>query len=64
MSNCSGSFEYSDVDADIKGHVDSIKNLLSGKVVVDSLGEYVQVEQIRECKGIIEIKSKEEQETK
>ena len=65
MSNCSGSFEYSDVDADIKGHVDSIKNLLSGKVVVDSLGEYVQAEQIRECKGIIEIKSKEEeQETK
>ena len=64
MSKCPGSFEYSDVNADIKGHVDSIKNLLSGKVVVDSLGEYIHDEQIRECKGIIEIRPKEEKPEK
>ena len=64
MTNCNLSFEYSDVDADIKGHVDSIRNVLSGKVVVDSLGEYVQDEHVLECKGVIEIRPKEEDQDK
>ena len=58
MSNCNLSFEYSDVDADIKGHVDSIRNVLSGKVIVDSLGEYVQDEHVLECNGVVEIRKK------
>ena len=61
MSNSNLSFEYSDVDADIKGHVDSIRNVLSGKVVVDSLGEYVQDEHVLECNGVVEIRKKEEE---
>ena len=61
MSNSYFSFEYSDVDADIKGHVDSVRNFLSGKIVVDSLGENIQDKPVRECKGIIEIRPKEEE---
>ena len=62
MPNCNLAFEYSDVDADIKGHVDSIRNVLSGKIVVDSLGEYVQDEHVLDCKGVIEIRPKEEEQ--
>ena len=59
MSNCNLSFEYSDVDADVRSHVDSIRNVLSGKVVVDSLGEYVQDEHVLDCKGIVEVRKKD-----
>ena len=41
MINCDLSFEYSDVDASIKGHVDSIKNPRSGTIVVDSVGKVI-----------------------
>jgi hypothetical protein len=64
MANCLWGFEYSDIEADIKGHVGSIRSVLSGKIVVDSLGEYVQEGQVRECKGVIEIRSKEEEKEK
>ena len=64
MSNCDWGFEYSEVDGDIKGHVDSIRNVLSGKIVVDSIGEYIQADQVKECKGIVEIRPKEEEEEK
>ena len=59
-ANCNLSFEYSDVDVTIIGHIDSIRNVLSGKIVVDSLGEYVQDEHVMECNGVIEIRKKEE----
>ena len=64
MANSNLSFEYSDVDAEIKGHVDSIRNVLSGKVVVDSLGEYVQDEHVLDCKGVVEIRKKDEDKGK
>ena len=58
MSNSNLAFEYSDVEADVRSHVDSIRNVLNGKVVVDSLGEYVQDEHVLECKGIVEVRKK------
>ena len=58
MSNSNLAFEYSDVEADIHSHVDSIRNVLNGKVIVDSLGEYVQDEHVLECKGIVEVRNK------
>ena len=64
MSNANLCFEYSEVDADIKGHVNSIRNFLSGKVVVNSLGEYIEEEPVRECKGVIEIRPKEDGQEK
>ena len=64
MENTNLSFEYSEVDATIIGHVDSIRNVLSGKIVLDSLGEYVQDEHVMECNGVIEIRKKDEDKEK
>lgn len=49
-------FEYSDVHAEIKGHVTSIKNPRSGKIVCDSVGEIIIDENIKQpanCEIII-----------
>lgn len=34
-------FEYCTVDAEIKSHVDSVKNPISGRIVADSIGEII-----------------------
>ena len=39
--DCDLAFEYSDVTADIKGHVTSIKNPRSGSITADSIGELI-----------------------
>lgn len=44
-------FEYSDVEATIIGHVDSIKNPKNGKIIVDSVGEIIHDDPIMEVKG-------------
>lgn len=44
-------FEYSEVEADIKGHVDSIKNPKSGTIIVDSVGEIIHEDPIMEVEG-------------
>ncbi len=38
------SFEKSEVEATIKGHIDSIKNPLTGKITVESVGEIIMDE--------------------
>ena len=46
------SFEYSDVDATVSGHVDSIKNPKSGTITVDSVGEILMTDDVvMECTG-------------
>lgn len=42
------SFEYSDVDANIKGNIMSIKNPKSGRIVADSIGEIIKEDSIME----------------
>lgn len=44
-------FEYSEVDANINGHVDSIKNPKSGKIVVDSVGKVIIEDPIMDVNG-------------
>ena len=45
-------FEYSDVEAVIEGHVDSIKNPRSGSITVDSVGEILMTDDtVMECTG-------------
>lgn len=34
-------FEYSSVDADIRSHIDSVKNPTSGRILADSIGEVI-----------------------
>lgn len=56
MIDCDLSFEYSDVEATIKGHIDSIKNPKSGKIVVSSIGSIINSDSIMESNAEIIIK--------
>ncbi len=49
------SFEYSDVEADVKGHVISIKNPRSGSITVDSVDEIILEDAVMECTGKVHI---------
>lgn len=42
MSKCDLAFEYSTIDATIKGKIDSIKNPLKGTIEVDSINELIR----------------------
>ena len=46
MEKCDLSFERSSVNAVVRGKIDSVKNILSGKVVADSIGEIIMEENI------------------
>lgn len=53
---CDRAFEYSTVRADIRGHIESVKNPASGIIVADSIGEVILDENIKgpaDCKIII-----------
>ena len=50
MTDCDLSFEKSGVDAEIVGHIDSIKNPESGRIVADSIGEVIYDTPERLCK--------------
>ena len=52
------SFEYSEVDATIKGHVLSIKNPKSGQIIVDSLGELISEDSIMKSTAKVIVKNK------
>lgn len=60
MEDTDLSFEYSDVEADVLGHVDSIKNLRSGSITVDSVGEIIREDPVMECTGQVFIREKKE----
>ena len=52
------SFEYSEVEADILGHVDSIKNPQCGRIVADSVGEVIMTDDVvMPCTGVVEIRN-------
>lgn len=51
MIGCDLSFENSDVNATIRGHVDSIKNPRTGCIVVDSVGEIIREGAAHTCTG-------------
>jgi hypothetical protein len=41
-------FEYSTVEADIRGHIENIKNPTSGHIVADSIGSVTIDENVRQ----------------
>lgn len=51
MENCNLAFEYSDVSADILGHIDSVKNPKSGKIIANSVGEIIMEDAVMKCTG-------------
>lgn len=56
MEDTDLSFEYSDVEADICGHVISIKNPRSGRITVDSVGEIITQDPVMTCTGQVVIR--------
>ena len=56
MEGCDLSFEYSDVQASVIGHIDSVKNPRSGEITCDSVGEIIREEPVYECNGKIQIR--------
>ena len=56
MEECDLAFEYSDVIANIIGHVDSIKNPRSGSIVADSVGEVIMGDAVMVCTGRVTIR--------
>ncbi len=47
MEDCDLSFEYSEVNADIKGKIMSVKNPLSGKIQADAIGEIIMEKSVK-----------------
>lgn len=60
MEGCDLSFEYSDVLADVRGHIDSVKNPRSGRITADSVGQIVTDDPVMECVGEVTLRKKEE----
>ena len=56
MIDCDLAFEYSDVEADVRSHVDSIKNPKSGTITVDSVGEVIMDSTVMDCSGKVIIR--------
>jgi hypothetical protein len=53
---CDRVFEYSDVEADIRGHIENIKNPTTGHIVADSIGSVTIDENIKQpanCKIVL-----------
>ncbi len=57
MKDCDLSFEYSEVEADIIGNIESIKNPKSGTIIVDSVGEVINEDSIIETNGKIIVRN-------
>ena len=54
---CDRVFEYSTVEADIRGHIENIKNPTSGHIVADSIGSVTIDENVRQPNNcVIEIR--------
>ena len=51
LEEADNAFEYSDVNATIEGHVDSIKNPHSGEIILDSVGKVIVGDAVMECSG-------------
>lgn len=58
MEDTDLAFEYSEVEAEIQGHVLSIKNPKSGTITVDSVGEIIMEDAVMECTGKVVDRSK------
>jgi len=52
------SFEYSEVEADIQGHIHSVKNPRTGHITADSIGEVILEDSIMETDCIITERTK------
>lgn len=56
--DCDRAFELSEIDADIRGEILSVRSPLSGTVVCDGLGEFIQDVTGYKCEGKVVIRHK------
>ena len=57
--SCDRVFEYSTVQADIRGHIENIKNPTSGHIVADSIGSITLDQYVRQPNNcVIELRGK------
>ena len=56
MEDTDLAFEYSDVEADIKGHIVSVKNPKSGKIMADSIGDIIFEDAVMDTNGQVIIR--------
>ena len=56
MEGCDLAFEYSDVDADVRGEILSVKNPLSGTIAADGFGEIILRGSKHECRAMIAVR--------
>ncbi len=57
MEDTDLAFEYSDVEADVKGHILSVKNPRSGTITADSVGEIIRDDPVMECTGQVVLRT-------
>lgn len=57
MEDTDLAFEYSDVDADVCGHIISVKNPKTGLITADSVGEIITDDPVMECSGRVVIRN-------
>ena len=61
MSGTDLAFEYSDVEAEVWGRIQSVKNPKSGTITADAVGEVVRGDEVMECTGQVIIRGGENQ---
>ncbi len=57
MEDTDLAFEYSDVEADVRGHILSVKNPKSGRIIADSVGEVICGDAVIECTGEVVLRA-------
>lgn len=57
MEDTDLAFEYSDVEADVKGHILSVKNPRSGSIIADSVGDIIREDPVMECTGKVVLRA-------
>lgn len=57
MEDTDLSFEYSDVNADIRGNIESAKNPKSGVITADSVGEIIMEDAVMKCRGKVVLRN-------
>lgn len=61
MEGCDFSFEYSHVDADVVGHILSVKNPGSGTILCDSCGEVIMEDAVYPANGSVILRGNQQQ---
>jgi len=51
-------FEYSDVEASVIGHIESVKNPRTGQIIADSVGDIILGDTVMVCNGQVSIREK------